>query len=272
MREVHHVALLIGYGVGAVNPYLAMETVEDLVDRGYITGVTAEQAVKNLIKALGKGVLKIMSKMGISTIASYRGAQVFEAIGLSRDLVNRHFAGTPSQIDGVGLDVIAREVAAAPRRRLPGLGTASGAPQAQLGRRISVAPRRRGAPVRPRDGLQAPALDPHAPVRRVQRVRRARQQPVEAADDVARPVRVRVRSRAHSDRRGGAHARHRQALHHGRDVVRLHLAGGARDARDRDEQAGRQVEHGRGRRVARAALRPDSGAARSSRWHPGVSA
>ncbi len=111
VREVHHVALLVGYGVGAVNPYLAMETVEEMVSRGYITDITAEQAVKNLIKALGKGVLKIMSKMGISTIASYRGAQVFEAIGLSRDLVNLHFAGTPSQINGVGLDVIAREVA-----------------------------------------------------------------------------------------------------------------------------------------------------------------
>ncbi len=111
VREVHHVALLIGYGVGAVNPYLAMETVEDLVSRGYITGISAEKAVHNLIKALGKGVLKIMSKMGISTMASYRGAQIFEAIGLSRELVDKHFAGTPSQIDGVGLDVIAQEVA-----------------------------------------------------------------------------------------------------------------------------------------------------------------
>ncbi|MDN4473144.1 glutamate synthase large subunit [Demequina zhanjiangensis] len=111
VREVHHVALLIGYGAGAVNPYLAMETVEDLAQRGYLGDVSAEKAVKNLIKALGKGVLKIMSKMGISTIASYRGAQVFEAIGLSRSLVDRHFVGTPSQIDGVGLDVIAQEVA-----------------------------------------------------------------------------------------------------------------------------------------------------------------
>src|SRR5690606_37553504 len=98
-------------GCAAVNPYLAMETVEDLANRGYLGDVTADKAVKNLIKALGKGVLKIMSKMGISTIASYRGAQVFEAIGLSRDLVDRHFAGTPSQIDGVGLDVLAEEVA-----------------------------------------------------------------------------------------------------------------------------------------------------------------
>jgi len=111
VREVHHVALLIGYGAGAVNPYLAMESVEDLVRRGYVTGISPEQAVKNLIKALGKGVLKIMSKMGISTMSSYRGAQTFEALGLSKELISRHFAGTPSQIDGVGLDVIAAEVA-----------------------------------------------------------------------------------------------------------------------------------------------------------------
>ncbi|MDN4484324.1 glutamate synthase large subunit [Demequina lignilytica] len=112
VREVHHVALLIGYGAGCVNPYLAMETVEDLAKRGYLGEVTAQKATANLIKALGKGVLKIMSKMGISTMASYRGAQVFEAMGLSKELVDLHFAGTPSQIDGVGLDVIAAEVEA----------------------------------------------------------------------------------------------------------------------------------------------------------------
>ncbi|MDN4479327.1 glutamate synthase large subunit [Demequina muriae] len=111
VREVHHVALLIGYGCAAVNPYLAMETVEDLARRGYLGDTSADVAVANLIKALGKGVLKIMSKMGISTIASYRGAQVFEAVGLSREFVNRHFVGTPSQIDGVGIDVVAQEVA-----------------------------------------------------------------------------------------------------------------------------------------------------------------
>ena len=109
VREVHHVALLIGYGAAAVNPYLAMETVEDLVRSGQIEGVTPEQAVKNLIKALGKGVLKVMSKMGISTVASYRGAQVFEAIGLAQELVDRYFTGTVSQLGGVGLDVIAKE-------------------------------------------------------------------------------------------------------------------------------------------------------------------
>ncbi|OJV58245.1 MAG: glutamate synthase subunit alpha [Cellulomonas sp. 73-145] len=112
VREVHHVALLIGYGAAAVNPYLAMETVEDMARRGYLPGVAPEKAVANLIKALGKGVLKVMSKMGISTMASYRGAQVFEAIGLSHALVERYFTGTTSRLDGVGLDVIAAEVAA----------------------------------------------------------------------------------------------------------------------------------------------------------------
>jgi len=112
VREVHHVALLVGFGAAAVNPYLAMETVEDMVRTGAVTGVTAEQAVKNLIKALGKGVLKVMSKMGISTVASYRGAQVFEAIGLSQELVDEYFSGTVSQLGGVGLDVVAAEVAA----------------------------------------------------------------------------------------------------------------------------------------------------------------
>ncbi len=112
VREVHHVALLVGYGAAAVNPYLAMETVEDLVRSGVLTGVTGEQSVKNLIKALGKGVLKVMSKMGISTVASYRGAQVFEAIGLSQELVDTYFTGTVSQLGGVGLDAIAAESAA----------------------------------------------------------------------------------------------------------------------------------------------------------------
>jgi len=112
VREVHHVALLIGYGAAAVNPYLAMETVEDQARSGYLEGVTPEKAVANLIKALGKGVLKVMSKMGISTIASYRGAQVFEAIGLSHALVDRYFTGTTSRLGGIGLDVIAAEVAA----------------------------------------------------------------------------------------------------------------------------------------------------------------
>ena len=112
VREVHHVALLIGYGAAAVNPYLALETVEDLVRRGVIHDVTPEKAMRNLVKALGKGVLKVMSKMGVSTVASYRGAQIFEAVGLSHEVVDAHFTGTSSKLGGVGLEVIAAEVAA----------------------------------------------------------------------------------------------------------------------------------------------------------------
>jgi glutamate synthase (NADPH/NADH) large chain len=111
VREVHHVALLVGYGAAAVNPYLAMESVEDLARRGDLPGVAPEQAVRNLIRALGKGVLKVMSKMGVSTVASYRGAQLFEAIGLAQDLVDAHFTGTVSRLGGVGLDVLAEETA-----------------------------------------------------------------------------------------------------------------------------------------------------------------
>ncbi len=111
VREVHHAALLIGYGAAAINPYLAMESVEHLVRTGVITGISPEKAVANLIKGLGKGVLKVMSKMGISTVASYRGAQVFEAIGLAPEVVDRYFTGTTSQLGGVGLDVLAEEVA-----------------------------------------------------------------------------------------------------------------------------------------------------------------
>ncbi|HEU5223725.1 MAG TPA: glutamate synthase large subunit [Candidatus Lumbricidophila sp.] len=109
VREVHHVATLIGYGAAAVNPYLAMETCEGLVRSGVITGVSEEDAVHNVIKALGKGVLKIMSKMGISTIASYGGAQAFEAVGLSQEFVDEFFTGTTSKLGGIGLNEVAAE-------------------------------------------------------------------------------------------------------------------------------------------------------------------
>ena len=111
VREVHHVALLIGYGAAAINPYLALESVEDLARRGVID-VAPDKAMRNLVKALGKGLLKVMSKMGVSTVASYRGAQIFEAIGLSQEVVDASFTGTASKLGGVGLDVIAAETAA----------------------------------------------------------------------------------------------------------------------------------------------------------------
>ena len=133
VREVHHVALLIGYGAAAVNPYLAMESAEDLVLQGVITGITPEKAVRNLIKSLGKGVLKVMSKMGISTIASYTGAQVFEAIGLSAEVVDEFFAGTTSALGGVSLDVIAQETIARHHIAYPPGGEVPGTKRLPIG-------------------------------------------------------------------------------------------------------------------------------------------
>ncbi len=111
-REVHHMALLIGYGAGAINPYLAFESIEDIIARGLhgMTGTDPQQAVTNYIKSCGTGVLKVMSKMGVSTVASYTGAQIFEAIGLGEDLVDHYFTGTVSRLGGIGLDEIAKAI------------------------------------------------------------------------------------------------------------------------------------------------------------------
>jgi glutamate synthase (NADPH/NADH) large chain len=118
-REVHHVALLLGYGAAAVNPYLAFESIEDLIRDGVLTGVQPAQANRNMVKALGKGVLKVMSKMGISTVGSYTMAQIFEAVGLSQELVDEYFTGTSCPLGGVGIDVLAEEVAMRHRRAYP---------------------------------------------------------------------------------------------------------------------------------------------------------
>jgi glutamate synthase (NADPH) large chain len=109
-REVHHVCLLIGYGAGAVNPWVAFETLDDLIEQGALPGVDRVKAVRNYIKALNKGILKVMAKMGISTLQSYCGAQIFEAVGLNRDVIDRYFTGTASRVSGIGVDVIAEEV------------------------------------------------------------------------------------------------------------------------------------------------------------------
>src|SRR4051794_8421012 len=110
-REVHHFALLLGYGAGGINPYLAFDTIRDLCREGALSGLTERKAVKNYVKAAGKGILKVMSKMGISTVASYTGAQIFEAVGIRKDVVEEYFTGTASRIEGIDLDVIAEEVA-----------------------------------------------------------------------------------------------------------------------------------------------------------------
>jgi len=109
-REVHHMATLIGYGCSAINPYLMLDTVDDLVVQGLVPDMESpDRAQRNVVKAIGKGLLKTISKMGISTIQSYCGAQIFEAVGLDRELVDRYFTGTSSRIGGIGIDVIAKE-------------------------------------------------------------------------------------------------------------------------------------------------------------------
>ncbi|WP_343205586.1 glutamate synthase large subunit [Opitutus sp. ER46] len=109
-REVHHFALLIGYGASVVNPYVAFETIDDMIKEQLLTGIDHKKACENYVKAAAKGVIKVMSKMGISAIQSYRGAQVFEALGLRQDVIDQYFTWTPSRVGGVGLDVIAQEV------------------------------------------------------------------------------------------------------------------------------------------------------------------
>ncbi len=108
-REPHHFSLLIGYGASAVNPYLVFETLDDLIHQQILSGMDHNRAIKNYIKAINKGVVKIMTKMGISTIQSYHGAQIFEAIGLSQPLIDKYFTWTTSRIGGIGIDLIARE-------------------------------------------------------------------------------------------------------------------------------------------------------------------
>jgi len=118
-REVHHFAVLIGYGIGAVNPYLAFESISDLIDKGHIPEMEYDKAVSNYIKSINKSLIKIMSKMGISSVQSYRGAQVFEAIGLNKDFVDQYFTSTASRIGGIGLEEVAAEVSVHHERAFP---------------------------------------------------------------------------------------------------------------------------------------------------------
>jgi glutamate synthase (NADPH) large chain len=110
-REVHHMAMLCGFGAAAVNPYMAFESIEDMVDRGVISGINSDKAKANYVKAAGKGVLKVMSKMGISTLASYTGAQLFQAIGISQEVLDQYFTGLSCPVGGIDLDDIAADVA-----------------------------------------------------------------------------------------------------------------------------------------------------------------
>ena len=141
-REVMHFALLIGYGAGAINPYLAFETMADMVRQNLFSGeITVEKAYKNYVKSINKALLKIIAKMGISTIQSYRGAQIFEAIGLNTPLVERYFTGTPSRVEGIGIEILARECLSRHHKAYPDERTKQSI--AGCGRTISVAARRR---------------------------------------------------------------------------------------------------------------------------------
>src|SRR5262249_1130148 len=127
----HQAALLLGYGAGAINPYLAFETLDDMIEQGLLPEFDRATAVRNYVKALNKGILKVISKMGISTIQSYRGAQIFEAIGLDKAFVDRYFTWTASRIVGVGIDVVAREVLLRHQRAFPDRPV--GAPELEWG-------------------------------------------------------------------------------------------------------------------------------------------
>merc|ERR1712096_528099 len=108
-REVPHFCLLIGYGLQAVNPYLAFESLADMIQQGQLTDIEYSEAVKGYIKSVTKGVVKVMAKIGISTIKSYRGAQIFEAVGIKQEVIEKYFTWTDSRVEGIGLEIMAEE-------------------------------------------------------------------------------------------------------------------------------------------------------------------
>ena len=260
-REVHHFGVLAGYGAEAVHPYLALETLAAL-HNDLPSELGTEKAIYNYIKAIGKGLSKIMSKMGVSTYMSYCGAQLFEAIGLEKTLVDKYFRGTASQIGGIGVFEVAEEAIRMHRAAfgddpvLDGMLDAGG----------EYAWRVRGeehmwtpdAIAKLQHGVRANRFETYKEYAQIIND----QSP--AAHDAARPVRVRRRSgEVDSARRGRAGGRDRQALRHRRDVARLDLDRGARHARRGDEPHRRQVEHRRGRRGPGPLPRRDEGRARS---------
>ena len=253
-REVHHCALLLAYGAGVVNPYLAFETLDDMIRQRQLVGLTHDEAVLNYIHALNKGILKVMSKMGISTLQGYCGAQIFEAVGLDR-AVHRSVLHLDRVADRRRRHRRRRRGSAAASRARVSVAQRRRAGSRQR-RRIPVAPRRRVPPLQSGHGLQAAARDPQRPVRGLQGIHAARRRSEPASRHAARSARVCVGRAVDPDRRGGAGREHRQALRHRRDVLRIDQPGSARNAGDRDEPHRRQVEHRRRRRGPGA---PDAG-------------
>ena len=252
-REVHHFACLAGYGAEAINPYLAFETIIAMKDR--LPGSLDDyEIVKRYIKSIGKGLLKVMSKMGISTYQSYCGAQIFDAVGLKADFVAKYFVGTHTRIEGVGPRRDRRGNRAPPCRRVR--RCAGLQDRARCRRRICLPHPRRGSCLDRRIGLDAAARGARQFAGALPGVRQDPQRAVRAAVDAARPVQDQDRrgreAQARAARPGRAGQGYRQALRHRRDVVRLDLARGAHHARDRDEPDRRQVQHRRRRRGSRS--------------------
>ena len=220
-REVMHFALLIGYGASAINPYLAIETLEDLAARGFLPdGIQGDVAVKHFIKATNKGLLKTFSKMGISTLQSYRGAQVFEAIGLNKELVETYFAGTTSRLEGIGLSVLAREAQMKHEYAFE--------PVTESDTELAV-----GGSYHFRTRGEYHLLNPETISKLQHAVRqhsfKTFQEYTELIDEQSRNMatlrslmQIKKAAKPDSDREGRIRKRDRQTLHHGRDVIRLH--------------------------------------------------
>ena len=281
-REVHHFACLAGYGAEAINPYLAFETIIAMKDR--LPGALDDyEIVKRYIKSIGKGLLKVMSKMGISTYQSYCGAQIFDAVGLKADFVSKYFVGTHTRIEGVGLAEIAEETA---RRHADAFGDAP-VYKSALDVGGEYAYRTRGE-----DHAWTAEFGIHAAARRARQFAGALpgvcqdpQRAVRAAVDLARPVQDQGsrgrEAQARAARRSRARQGHRKTLRHRSDVVRLDFARGAHHACDRHEPDRRQVQHRRRRRGKRSlqadgewrfdALGDQAGRLRPLRRHHGIS-
>ena len=274
-REVHHFSLLIGYGVSAINPYLAFETLDQMIREGMLTGIDHKSACKNFVKAAAKGVIKVVSKMGISSLQSYRGAQVFEALGLRQDVIDEYFSWTPSRIGGIGTDVIAQEVLLRHARGISGPQHA-GPPHAARRRPVPVAGRGRISPLQPREHPPAAEGGTHGQLPDLpglfgswSTTRRRSLRRCAACSTSSRSDAIPI-DEVESGRIDHA------ALQDRRHVVRLDQQGSARDAGHRHEPHRRQEQHRRRRRRP-GALRADGqrrleAIRRSSRWPRGASA
>ncbi len=191
VREVHHFALLLGYGAGAICPSLTFEAIEDRIAWDQ-SPVDPAVAAHNYLRAASKGVVKVMSKMGISTVASYTGAQIFEALGLGHELVDEYFTGTTSKLGGIGLDEIAEEILHRHRRAFPDRPESLAHRELELGGEYQW--RREGEYhlFNPRDGLQAPARHPDQAVRGLQGVHESRRRSIRAAGNAPWAVQTRA--------------------------------------------------------------------------------